>query len=128
MCYFTNDIFYRFCTGLAFYTFAQYLGMIGGNIFIAVAVTGIISALGGLTCVFIVNTVGRKTTVAIYQTITSLCFVLILLMPKGMSESDWQRLLFAGIGFGGMAVSQPCEKSICSFYVYTDLDYFSLSF
>ncbi|XP_075975023.1 solute carrier family 22 member 3-like [Anticarsia gemmatalis] len=95
-----------FCTGLSFYTFAQYLGSIGGNVFVSVGMTGVISALGGLTCVFVLARVGRKTAVGIYQLITSSCFILILLIPRD-PESDWLRLLFAGIGFGGMAGTIP---------------------
>uniref|UniRef100_A0A2H1VUC5 SFRICE_002150 n=1 Tax=Spodoptera frugiperda TaxID=7108 RepID=A0A2H1VUC5_SPOFR len=96
-----------FCTGLAFYTFSQYLGSIGGNIFVAVSVTGIISTIGGLTCIFIITRVGRKMTVGIYQTVTAACFVFILLMPRGRFANDWPRLLFAGIGFAGMAGTIP---------------------
>ncbi|XP_049703633.2 organic cation transporter protein [Helicoverpa armigera] len=96
-----------FCTGLAFYTFSQYLGSLGGNIFMAVATTGIISTLGGLTCIFIISKVGRKTTVGIYQSVTASCFVLILLIPRGSYVNDWPRLLFAGIGFAGMAGTIP---------------------
>ncbi|KAH9627705.1 hypothetical protein HF086_016859 [Spodoptera exigua] len=82
-------------------------GSIGGNIFIAVSVTGIISTFGGLTCIFIVTRVGRKTTVGIYQIVTASCFVFILLMPRGSYANDWPRLLFAGIGFAGMAGTIP---------------------
>lgn len=96
----------RFCTGLAFYTFAQYLGSIGGDIFTAVAVTGIISSLGGLTCVYVVTKVGRKTALELYQGITGICFILLLLQPESKLRTNWERLLFAGIGFGGMAVSR----------------------
>ncbi|KAJ8716716.1 hypothetical protein PYW07_003343 [Mythimna separata] len=96
-----------FCTGLSFYTFSQYLGSIGGDIFIAVSLTGIISTFGGLTCIFIITKVGRKTTVAIYQIVTALCFVLILMTPRGMYLNDFPRLLFAGIGFAGMAGTIP---------------------
>ncbi|KAJ0183349.1 hypothetical protein K1T71_001325 [Dendrolimus kikuchii] len=96
-----------FCTGLSFYTFSQYLGSIGGNIFFTVAFSGVISVLGGVTCVCIVTRVGRKTTVAIYQLITAVCFIMILIIPKDMYSNDWPRLLFAGIGFAGMAGSIP---------------------
>ncbi|CAB3254859.1 unnamed protein product [Arctia plantaginis] len=96
-----------FCTGLSFYTFAQYLGSIGRDIFIAVAVTGIISSLGGLTCVYVVTKVGRKTALGLYQGITGICFILLLLQPESKLKANWARLLFAGIGFGGMAGTVP---------------------
>ncbi|XP_026733500.1 organic cation transporter protein-like isoform X2 [Trichoplusia ni] len=96
-----------FCTGLAFYAFAQYLGSIGGNIFMAVALTGVISTLGGFTCIFVITRYGRKTTVGLYQLVTSICFVLILMIPRSKYSNDWPRLLFAGIGFAGMAGTIP---------------------
>ncbi|XP_030027849.2 organic cation transporter protein [Manduca sexta] len=96
-----------FFTGLAFYTFSQYLGSIGGDIFVAVSWTGIISTLGAITCVFIVTKMGRKTTVGIYQLITAICFIMLLVVPKDLFANNWPRLLFAGIGFAGMAGSIP---------------------
>ncbi|KAG6453461.1 hypothetical protein O3G_MSEX008148 [Manduca sexta] len=99
-----------FFTGLAFYTFSQYLGSIGGDIFVAVSWTGIISTLGAITCVFIVTKMGRKTTVGIYQLITAICFIMLLVVPKDSFANNWPRLLFAGIGFAGMAVSRSRVK------------------
>ncbi|CAG9787703.1 unnamed protein product [Diatraea saccharalis] len=94
-----------FCTGLAFYAFSQYLGMIGGNIFLTVALSGIIYVPGGLVCLFVVAKVGRRPTVWIFEIITALCFVFILMTPRDIFANDWPRLVFAGIGFGAIAVS-----------------------
>ncbi|KAL0880255.1 hypothetical protein ABMA27_002712 [Loxostege sticticalis] len=102
-----------FCTGLAFYTFSQYLGLIGGNIFLAVAMSGIIYVPGGLVCVFIVTKLERKTTVWAFQFLTALCFVFILLTPRDVFQNDWPRLLFAAIGFGGLA------GSVSALYLYS---------
>ncbi|XP_023954336.2 organic cation transporter protein-like [Bicyclus anynana] len=96
-----------FCTGLAFYTFSQYLGLIGGNIFLTVAISGIISVSGGLFCLYIVTRVGRKTTVWIFQIITAFCFVFILCVRKNAFANDWPRLLFAGLGFAGLSGTVP---------------------
>ncbi|KAM3964985.1 organic cation transporter protein-like [Aphomia sociella] len=96
-----------FCTGLAFYTFSQYLGLIGGNIFMTVALSGIISTPGAILCVIIVTKAGRKTTVWIFQLMTALCFVFILFTPKDKFANDWPRLLFAGVGFAGLAGIVP---------------------
>lgn len=97
--------FFRFCTGLGFYTFAQYIGLVGGNIFLAVALSGIISAIGAMSSAFVITKTGRKTTVGIYQLLTAICFVMLLVVPKDLYVNNWPRLLFAGIGFAGMAVS-----------------------
>ncbi|XP_072932796.1 organic cation transporter protein-like isoform X2 [Epargyreus clarus] len=96
-----------FCTGLEFYTFSQYLGAIGGNIFLTVALTGIISIPGGILCVYIITKFGRRTTVWIFQTITAACFLLILFVPKNIFANDWPRLLIAGTGFAGLAGTVP---------------------
>lgn len=97
---------FRLFTGIAFYTFAQFLGGVGGNIFMTVALTGIISTPGPIVCVFIITRVGRKTTVWIFQFLTGLCFIALLMTPRGEYSNDWPRLLYAGIGFASMAVSQ----------------------
>ncbi|XP_045769430.1 organic cation transporter protein-like isoform X1 [Maniola jurtina] len=96
-----------FCTGLAFFSFSQYLGFIGGNIFLTVAISGIISVSGGLICLYIVTRVGRKTTVWIFQIITAFCFVFIFCIPKDVFANDWPRLLFAGLGFAGLSGTVP---------------------
>ncbi|KAL4716199.1 hypothetical protein ACJJTC_013976 [Scirpophaga incertulas] len=96
-----------FCTGLAFYAFSQYLGMIGENIFLTVGISGIIYVPGGLICLLIIPKVGRRPTVWIFQVLTALCFLLIVLIPKNVFVNDWPRLSFAGIGFGGLAGSVP---------------------
>ncbi|XP_059057427.1 organic cation transporter protein-like [Achroia grisella] len=96
-----------FCTGLAFYTFSQYLGLIGANIFLTVAWSGIISTPGAILCIFIVMKTGRKMTVWIFQLMTAMCFVFILFTPKDIFVKDWPRLLFAGVGFAGLAGTVP---------------------
>lgn len=102
-----NNLYnFRLFTGVAFYTFAQFLGDVGGDIFMTVALTGIISTPGPIICVFIITRVGRKTTVWIFQFLTGLCFIALLMIPRGAYSNDWPRLLFAGIGFASMAVSQ----------------------
>lgn len=103
----TNLLFFRFCTGLAYYTFSQYLGFIGKNIFMTVAISGLISTPGALLCVFIITRFGRKTTIGTLQVLTGLCFVFILMIPKNSASksNDWLLLVCAGIGMAGMAVS-----------------------
>ncbi|VVD00508.1 unnamed protein product [Leptidea sinapis] len=97
----------RFCTGLSFYTFSQYLGLIGSNIFLTVSFSGLISIPGGLICIYVILKVGRKTTVGTFQVVTTACFIILLVIPKDSSDNDWARLLVAGIGFAGLAGSVP---------------------
>ncbi|XP_063362844.1 organic cation transporter protein-like [Cydia amplana] len=96
-----------FFTGLGFYVLAQYLGWIGNNIFLSVMLSGLISSIGPITCVFVIMKMGRKTTLAIFEGLTALCFIFIILIPRDVFTSDWPRLVFAGIGFGGMAGTVP---------------------
>ncbi|XP_032516471.2 organic cation transporter protein-like [Danaus plexippus] len=96
-----------FCTGLEFYTFSQYLGLIGSNIFLTVAISGLISVFGGIACLLIVTKLARKPTVWVFQTITAFCFVFIFIIPKGVFVNDWPRLLCAGLGFAGLAGTVP---------------------
>ncbi|XP_049872469.1 organic cation transporter protein-like [Pectinophora gossypiella] len=94
-------------TGIAFYTFCQYLGGIGGNMFVTVAITGIISTPGPILCVFVITRTGRRNTVWTFQVLTAVCFVALLVIPREEYPNDWPRLLFAGIGFAAMAASVP---------------------
>ncbi|KAI8421836.1 hypothetical protein MSG28_009781 [Choristoneura fumiferana] len=96
-----------FCTGLAFYTFSQYLSSIGDNIFYTVTLTGLISLPGAIICGFVIMRRGRKATLAIFELATALCFICILVIPRDKYPNDWPKLIFAGIGFGGMAGSVP---------------------
>ncbi|KAI5639473.1 sugar transporter domain-containing protein [Phthorimaea operculella] len=93
-------------TGIAFYTFSQYLGGIGGNIFITVAVTGALSTPGPIIGIFIVAACGRKTSIWFFQAMTATCFVIMIIMPKTYGN-DWPRITVAGVGFAAMAASVP---------------------
>ncbi|CAK1585512.1 unnamed protein product [Parnassius mnemosyne] len=94
-----------FLTGLSFFTFSQYLGFISGNIFLTVAMSGIISIPGGVICLFIISKAGRKRTLGVFQLITTSCFIAIFLIPKDGRINEWSRLIFAGTGFAAMAGS-----------------------
>lgn len=108
---------FRFCTGLEFYTFSQYLGLIGSNIFLTVAISGLISVFGGIACLLIVTKLARKPTVWVFQTITAFCFVFIFIIPKGVFVNDWPRLLCAGLGFAGLAVSRSFNSLLVHFCI-----------
>ncbi|XP_013192365.2 organic cation transporter protein [Amyelois transitella] len=102
-----------FFTGMAFYTFSQYLGLIADNIFFAVALSGVISLPGGILCVLIISKTGRKKTLWLFMVVTGACFIGIKLVPRYLFPNDWPRLLFAGIGFAGLGGMVP------ALYLYT---------
>ncbi|XP_048485597.1 organic cation transporter protein [Plutella xylostella] len=94
-------------TGIAYYTFAQYLGALGDNIFLTVATSGVISTPGAIISIYVLAKLGRKATIGGFQLLTCLCFVLLLVVPKNLYVNDWPRLLCAGVGMAGMAGSIP---------------------
>ncbi|CAG4930720.1 unnamed protein product [Colias eurytheme] len=96
-----------FCTGLAFFTFSQYLGYIATNLYLMIFLSGLIALPGCMLCLCIIMRYGRKTTVWIFQIITSICFLIILFIPKEMYAEDWPRLIVAGIGFASLSGTVP---------------------
>ncbi|XP_068617437.1 organic cation transporter protein-like [Battus philenor] len=96
-----------FFTGLSFFTFSQYLGLIGSNIFLTVAISGIISIPGSILCLFNLAKFGRKTTLNVFQTIATCCFIVIFFVPKEDTANDNIRLIFAGVGFAAITGTIP---------------------
>ncbi|XP_053604285.1 organic cation transporter protein-like isoform X2 [Plodia interpunctella] len=96
-----------FFTGIAFFAFAQYLGTIAENIFLTVALSGIISLPGGLLCVCIIANNGRKRTLWVFKLATAICFIGIKMVPRYHFANDWPRLFFAGVGFAGLGGTVP---------------------
>ncbi|XP_013138269.1 PREDICTED: organic cation transporter protein-like isoform X1 [Papilio polytes] len=96
-----------FFTGLSYFTFSQYLGLIGSSIFLLVSMSGIISIPGGLLCLFILAKLGRKTTLNLFQILATVCFFAIYIFPKEDVKKAGIRLFFAGLGFAAIAGTVP---------------------
>ncbi|XP_030756859.1 solute carrier family 22 member 3-like [Sitophilus oryzae] len=99
--------------GITFFAFTQYMGFIGNNLFLNVALGGFTVLPGTFLCIFLVSNFGRRLTIAYSHAFTALCFFLILPFPKGVYPFDWPRILFAGCGIIGLSVSIP------AIYLYT---------
>lgn len=98
--------------GFSFYAFSQYLGLVSSNIYLTVAVGGLVSIPGTLICMILVRRCGRKIPLVTAHFFTSICFFSIMLVPKGMFKSDWPRVGFAALGVIGLSISLP---TLCLF-------------
>ncbi|XP_060526472.1 solute carrier family 22 member 3-like isoform X2 [Cylas formicarius] len=100
-------------SGVTFYAFSQYTGHIGDNIFVVVAVTGLFAVPGFTICAVLIGTLGRRYTQIVAHVATAICFISLLLVPKGVYTYDWPRILLSGLGATGTAMSLP------ALYLYT---------
>lgn len=96
---------FRLISGVTFYAFSQYLGQISQNIYLIVAIGGLIALPGTVLCVYIVAKCGRRWTITVANLLSAACFLAILTVKKGDFVYDWPRVVFAGIGVIGMSVS-----------------------
>lgn len=98
--------------GLCFYGLAQYMGEIGGNIFVNVASSGLIELPGAFLCIYLMEKFGRRNTLLSANLITAVACILITFLP----QSEFQLLpLFPssaapGTYFGGGAKNPFVDK------------------
>ena len=88
---------------LCFYGFSQYFGQFFDDIYISVALQGLLYSLSGLIAVVIVSRNGRRQSIVMSSCFTGLCFFTLLMM----SADAWYNVLFAVFGLIGMAISHP---------------------
>lgn len=68
--------------GLCFYGLAQYMGEIGGNIFINVASSGLIELPGAFLCIYLMERFGRRNTLLSANLVTAMACILITFLPQ----------------------------------------------
>lgn len=68
--------------GLCFYGLAQYMGEIGGNIFINVASSGLIELPGAFLCIYLMEKFGRRNTLLSANLVTAMACILITFLPQ----------------------------------------------
>ncbi|KAK9884743.1 hypothetical protein WA026_007591 [Henosepilachna vigintioctopunctata] len=100
-------------SGMSFFTLTQYVGHVGQNIFLSSIAGGLLCIPGQVICLYMVNKFGRRNTIAFWTGINAICFLAIIIFPKGAYPHDWQRMLFAGIGIIGLSVT------LCGIYLFT---------
>ncbi|GLV31845.1 uncharacterized protein CBL_07605 [Carabus blaptoides fortunei] len=88
--------------GLSFFGVAQYMGHVGGNIYLNVAVSGLIQIPGNIIIIFVMNKYGRKYTLIVTYSICAVSCLLITVIPSGLK---WPIALLGSIGMMGISLS-----------------------
>lgn len=74
--------------GLCFYGLAQYMGEIGGNIFVNVASSGLIELPGAFLCIYLLEKFGRRNTLLSANLVTAMACILITFLPQSELFDD----------------------------------------
>ncbi|KAF5284079.1 hypothetical protein FQA39_LY17128 [Lamprigera yunnana] len=90
--------------GLCFFGGAQYMGQLGGNIFVNVALSAVIQIPGTLISVWLTKTLGRKYTLIGADILAGLSFIIIGLVP---ADVEWAKILLGTLGMFGLSVCFP---------------------
>ncbi|XP_046625512.1 organic cation transporter protein-like isoform X2 [Neodiprion virginianus] len=88
--------------GMGLFGITQYLGQVGGDIFVNFAVSGATQIPGNIVSLWAMSALGRKTTLISSNTMTGIASLMLIGVPK---EIAWLRLLLACCGIVGMSVS-----------------------
>ncbi|XP_034253726.1 organic cation transporter protein-like [Thrips palmi] len=97
-----------FVVGLGFFGFSQFQGQIGGDIFVNVALSGLISIPGPIICAYLVRVMGRRACILFSLIMSSAASLLIIaVIPAGVFPGDWPRSLLAGLAVLGMSITFP---------------------
>lgn len=73
--------------GLCFYGLAQYMGEIGGNIFVNVASSGLIELPGAFLCIYLMEKFGRRNTLLSANLVTAVACILITFLPQSKPKT-----------------------------------------
>ncbi|KAG5891587.1 hypothetical protein JTB14_022252 [Gonioctena quinquepunctata] len=90
--------------GLCFFGVSQFIGQLGGNIFINVAISAVIQVPGTLTACWVTKAWGRKKTLIFADIITGVSVLAIAIVP---ASTPWMKTALASIGMFGLALSFP---------------------
>ncbi|XP_044268025.1 organic cation transporter protein-like [Tribolium madens] len=93
-----------FVCGLCFYGSAQYIGQMGGNIFINVALSGVIQIPSTFFSIWAVKAWGRKQTLIFSNILAGISCLLIALVPE---EPAWIRISLSCVDMFALIVSFP---------------------
>lgn len=93
-----------FVCGLCFFGSAQYIGQLGGNIFINVALSAIIQIPSTLFSIWAMKNWGRKRTLIISNITAGVSCLLIAVVP---ADPAWIRSVLSCVDMFGLAVAFP---------------------
>lgn len=90
--------------GLCFFGVAQFIGQMGGNIFLNVALSAAIQIPGTFISMWLMKTWGRRYTLISANIVSGVACLLIAVLP---GTPSWIRPLLGCIGMFGLSVSFP---------------------
>lgn len=98
-------IFYNWIVcGLCFFGGAQYMGQLGGNVFVNIALSSVIQIPGTIFSIWFMEFFGRRYTLMGSDLLAGLSFLLISFIPE---DSHWPRVLLGSLGMFGLSLSFP---------------------
>nr|XP_050864057.1 organic cation transporter protein-like [Vespula vulgaris] len=88
--------------GMGLFGMSQYIGQVGGDIFINFAISGAIQVPGNFVAWWAMNKLGRKVTLIISNVIAGVSSLALIIVPH---ELAWLRLILVCLGIVGMSVA-----------------------
>ncbi|KAF7997518.1 hypothetical protein HCN44_006089 [Aphidius gifuensis] len=88
--------------GMGLFGMTQYIGQVGGNIFINFAVSGATQIPGNFVAWWAMNKLGRKITLIVSNSVAGTAALFLIITPQ---NALWLRLSLACFGIVGMSVS-----------------------
>lgn len=72
--------------GMGLFGMTQYLGQVGGDIFLNVAVSGATQIPGNIVSLWAMSALGRRTTLISSNTVAGVASLLLIAVPQGMKR------------------------------------------
>ncbi|XP_072391461.1 organic cation transporter protein-like isoform X1 [Diabrotica undecimpunctata] len=93
-----------FVCGLCFFGVSQFIGQLGGNIFVNVAISAVIQVPSTIFACYATKAWGRKKSLLIANIVSGLSIFIMGFVP---SDLPWARTMLSSIGMFGLALSFP---------------------
>lgn len=90
--------------GLCFFGVAQFMGQIGGNLFINIAFSAIVQIPGTLFSIWSMKALGRQKTLMLANLVSGISCIIIAFLP---SDSTWVKTALGSTGMFGLSVAFP---------------------
>ncbi|XP_076754485.1 organic cation transporter protein [Xylocopa sonorina] len=88
--------------GMGLFGMSQYIGQVGGNIFVNFAFSGAIQVPGNFVAWWAMNRLGRRITLICSNAITGVAALLLIVVSDDIT---WLRLILVSFGIVGMSVA-----------------------
>lgn len=90
--------------GLCFFGVAQFLGQIGGNIFINVALSAVIQLPGTFLVIYLMQNFGRRATLIFANLLAGCSCLIVAFLP---ASPTWPTTVFGCLGMLGLSLAFP---------------------